>query len=156
MREWRDVQGLEDRYEVSNDGLVRAKPRILKPGFTHDGYPTVNIGGRTKYVHRLVAEAFLDNPQGKRVVNHKNGDRADSRLSNLEWATHSENNTDAYARGRTLPRADRVIGVSPDGQVIGPFASIRRAAESVGVQPSAVSSALRRHGSSAGYVWAYV
>lgn len=91
---------------MSNDGLVRSvdrvscgkrqKGKILKQVKNcRTGYMTVGLcaGGekKLKYVHRLVAEAFVSNPDGKPTVNHKNEDKEDNRASNLEWMTLEEN-----------------------------------------------------------------
>lgn len=114
--EWRDVKDFEGLYQVSNAGRVKriaggmgATPgHILKLFKRPDGYLEVTLcrGGKRKhtYVHRLVAKAFLGNaPSPKHQINHKNGDKADNRVENLEWVTPSENNRHAY----------RVLGKEP-------------------------------------------
>lgn len=88
---------------VNNGGFVKLEHRILKQ-FNHSrGYKVVSfqIGGDKykKYVHRLVCETFLDNPKGKPQVNHKDGDKTNNKLSNLEWATNSENRAHAVNNG---------------------------------------------------------
>lgn len=102
---WVDIQGFEGVYQVSNMGNVRSMARIvehpkgnffqpmqlLKPVLINKGYHSVTIGGKSVFVHRLVCEHFLDNPENKRQVNHKNLIRNDNRLENLEWNTPSEN-----------------------------------------------------------------
>ena len=95
---WRDVDGFAGMYQVSNMGgvksLVRGQ-RILEPSTQSEGYKSVTLyknGIRTQQlVHRLVASAFLPNPENKDMVNHKNGVRSDNRIENLEWNTRSEN-----------------------------------------------------------------
>jgi hypothetical protein len=106
------------------------------------------------YVHRLVALAFLDNPDFKRVVNHKNGNPKDNRLENLEWATHSENNAHAYRNnGRRAPSELKVAAVNEDGEIVMSFCSGAKAAKLMGVTTSAIWSAIRRNGTCAGYRW---
>lgn len=99
MREWRDVCGYEGLYQVSDDGLIKSfiSDRILKNVIDSKGYPTVVLckAGvhRRSRIHRLVAEAFIDNPDNKSYVDHVNTDRTDNRLCNLRWVTSTENNT---------------------------------------------------------------
>jgi hypothetical protein len=103
-KEWRDVAGYEDHYKVSSDGeIVGPKGRVLKGGINIRGYIFVILSKNNvqvnRVVHRLVAKAFLDNPEEKEDVNHKNGIKTDNRLINLEWATRSENIQHAYDTG---------------------------------------------------------
>lgn len=115
---WKDVPGYEGYYLVSNLGIVKSLNRtvairsgvygerkgvILKQVNDKFGYPTVPLYGPRKKarfkIHRLVALAFLDNPENKRTVNHIDGVKDNNRLENLEWATNSENNLHAYKVG---------------------------------------------------------
>lgn len=90
--EWRKVEDYPD-YEVSNLGDVRntCKGKIRKISKSFHGYRIIHIKPKTILVHRLVAKAFIPNPENKPHVNHKNSDRFDSRVENLEWCTHKEN-----------------------------------------------------------------
>lgn len=93
---WKDVPGCEGKYFVSNLGRVKGPKKILKPSISNWGYERLRI--RTNLgkaisprVHRLVAQAFIPNPEGKPEVNHIDGDKRNNRVSNLEWVTPSEN-----------------------------------------------------------------
>lgn len=89
-------------YYVSKCGQVFSfkRNKILKPKIDKDGYCeyTLRIDKNPKYLrgHRIVAETFLENPKNKPTVNHKDGNRQNNNLSNLEWATYSENNQHRY------------------------------------------------------------
>lgn len=111
--EYRDVVGFEDYFQVSNMGNIYSKRsnRILKQTKSKTGYWTfaTKIGGRNGSdhcfkVHRLVADAFIPNPEGKPFVNHIDGSKTNNILSNLEWVTAKENSAHAWATGLLLPR----------------------------------------------------
>lgn len=94
---WIDVNGHEGCYQVSNLGRIKSLPfkysptlKILKPCLLKIGYNEVNLRGEKHYIHRLVAQHFIDNPENKPEVNHKKGIKIDNRASELEWVTKSE------------------------------------------------------------------
>lgn len=146
MAEWRAVVGFEGRYEVSEDGEVRnaRTGRALKPGRCTNGYMMVHLGrGSTQRVHRVVAGAFVANPDRKPEVNHRNGVKSDNQAANLEWTTHSENHLHAH---HTIPRKRhaRQRGVVVSGAVVsGRFASVSAAAVALGVGDGNAAAAAR-------------
>lgn len=105
----RPISGFGGCYWVTENGAVTTTRRQGSPGgymkqqIGKDGYHRVNLTYRGKrktcLVHRLVAEAFIDNPDGKACVNHIDGDKGNNTVDNLEWCTYSENMCHAIARG---------------------------------------------------------
>lgn len=124
--EWRPVHGFEGLYEVSNRGEIRSLERDLtlkcgkvrhyksvnlSGGVDGKGYLTVNLtNGKTKKTfrfHRIVAEAFIPNPNGLPQVNHKDGNKLNNNVSNLEWCTDFENKQHARVHGLSARRDKR-------------------------------------------------
>lgn len=108
---WKDIVGYEDFYQISNFGRVKSKgryilckngkqffkhPQIIKPTLVNSGYKTINLHGKngklyTRLVHRLVAEHFIPNPNEWEQVNHKDENKHNNQVSNLEWCTQEYN-----------------------------------------------------------------
>jgi hypothetical protein len=122
---WKDIKGFEKLYQISNIGNVKRLPRkstnrhgdyILSERFLSlhvipNGYKVVvityNNKQYTKYIHRLIAESFIDNYENKKCVNHKDGNKLNNNISNLEWCTFQENVSHAIRIGLTPQRTSK-------------------------------------------------
>lgn len=117
---WNIIEGHNGRYEVSNLGnvksndisitrsygkIVRFKGKMLNLTDNGNGYLRIRLQSETNekayYVHQLVAKAFIENVNFKNNINHKDGNKKNNNVSNLEWVTHKENNIHAVATGLT-------------------------------------------------------
>jgi len=120
---------------------------------TRYGYLAVHIGEKKYFTHRLVAETFLENPQGKPQVNHINCNRLDNRVENLEWCTQQENMRSIETHKKL---SFRVCGKNKDGEVVCIYDSIRDAARS-GYSHSCIRNCLKyKHRKHKGLYWELV
>lgn len=118
---WKDVVGLEGYYKISSFGRIFSikSNRILirKPKYT--GYFDIDLykDGKcyNKRIHRLVAEAFIPNPENKPLVNHIDGNKQNNRVDNLEWVTDSENCLHAVHNSLYVPYAKRLYHILYNG-----------------------------------------
>ena len=150
---WKDIEGYEGRYQVSNLGRVRSVPRewdqfnrhgtlshyrtegsIIKPLFLK-GYITVGLRSDPSHfkripVHRLVAQAFIQNPDGLPQVNHKDEDKTNNRADNLEWCTAKYNANFGTRQYRIGKAKSKGIGkYDLQGHLVSTFATRKEAAE---------------------------
>lgn len=149
MEEWKDIEGYEGIYQVSDTGKVRVKRtgliRSLVLGKT--GYYKVSLkAGHSKTidVHRLVATAFIPNPEGKKEVNHINGIKTDNRAENLEWVTRNENTAHAIKTGLWNPKEGKriripVIAINESDGTAESFSSMKDASKKLGINPGSIS-----------------
>lgn len=170
MQEWRAVVGYEGLYEVSSNGDVRSLPtvskaratkvRVLKPSIDKIGYVYVSLTKDKKVkrctVHRLVAAAFIDNPDGKEQVDHIDGNKGNNAVCNLRWSTRSENirnpNTHWRISGENAVGARKVRCIE-SGAI---YCSAAEASRSLGFKKLAVKNAIARGHKCGGYHWEYL
>lgn len=159
--EWRDVLGFEELYQVSNHGNVRTIKKgeaEMSQQENRNGYMTVHLRNkgveRRAMVHRLVAEAFIPNPDELRDVNHKNGNKSDNRVENLEWASHSDNMTHSF---RELGKNVRhIVQIGLDGTLIERWNSIVEASEATGICRTDIQKCCKGERTMAGaFSWKY-
>ena len=93
---WKDIEGYEGAYQISNFGRIKNKIKILSPQINNCGYLRIILKNKHYSIHRLVALAFLPNPENKPQVNHIDGNKTNNYVTNLEWVTASENQKHNY------------------------------------------------------------
>lgn len=168
MREiWKDVKGLEGKYQVSNFGRVKSLhynqknySKVLKPQTNRCGYQTVNIGKKVRTIHRLVAIAFIPNPKELCQVNHKDGNKTNNHVQNLEWCSVSENNLHAYRTGLKKATSDhlkkRINQYDKDGNFIKEWESTKEIERELGIHHSNITACCKGKLKTCGnYVWRY-
>lgn len=170
MEEWKDIKGYEGLYKISNTGNVFSciKNRIMTPALCGKGYKKVMLCKdmiyKNKMIHRLVAETFIPNPENKRTVNHKDGNKQNNDVSNLEWNTYSENLKHAYKHGLNYwcegkgkdPRKVCMID-EYSGEILKTYDSIGKAYKDNNLfsQSSIIDVCIFKKSTAGGYVWRY-
>lgn len=143
--------------------------RILKPARKAKGYLYVQLSKegktRAKHVHRLVAEAFMANPEGKPTVNHKNGNKSDNTVDNLEWTTYTENNMHSVrvlGNNKQIEYSIKkaVLQYDLNGNFVAEYPSYREAQRRTGINGiDVVCRGERQKGkkqkTAGGYIWKY-
>lgn len=178
--EWKAIPGYEGLYEVSNLGRVRSlnyrhtgKTQVLKPQIPKNGYAQVqlyNNGGKWHSVHRLAAIAFIPNSNNYPEVNHKDENKTNNRVENLEWCdrkyncnygSHNEKISEANkrrmlseeARAKISKFSSKKIQCIETGQI---FDSLTKAAEYLHCTPNNINKSLKRGHKAGGYHWKYI
>lgn len=168
---WKDIENYDGLYQISNTGRIKSlrktsvskdkKWHIMKP-FATRGYFYIklrDLNGRDKSfpVHRLVASAFLPNPNGYKEVNHKDENKQNNSVENLEWCTRAYNMAYGSARVRQGVSCGRpVYQMTPSGIRIAIYASSEIAGKINGIDSSSIHKCCNRCRESAGgYLWAF-
>ena len=171
MEEWRNIKGYEGLYQVSNLGRIKSLPRytrngsckyekILTPGNDKEGYKLItlhkNNTARTYRIHRLVAEAFILNPNSLPEINHKDENPANNNSENLEWCTtkynHNYGTWRAKRIGKNNPRARKIRCIDTGDT----FNTIKEASEAYSIGRTNIGECLSgRTKTAGGYKWEY-
>lgn len=154
IEEFRDIPGYEGVYEVSNLGRVRRNGKILKPGKNRDGYLLVSLSKngirKTVRVHRLVALSFLSNPNNLPEINHRDENRTNNTVDNLEWCTRDYN--------INYSQAKPVLQYDLQGNFIREWPSMIKIERETGINRHDISQCclgLYHHKTAGGYLWKY-
>ena len=169
MSEWRDVPDYEGRYLVSDDGrLLSLRSGLMRPPLNDEGYRQIVLvkdgKQRCLLLHRLVALAFVPNPDGKPTVNHINEDKEDNRAVNLEWTTMRENDNHATRNARIADshrgrggKRKPVRMLTEGGLCVREYRGVVEAANEMGINATSISKCLRgARASAGGFIWRYV
>ena len=189
MEIWKDIKGYEGLYQVSSLGNVRSldtminckgaknidkhlrKGKVLKKYIGTSGYYTINLSKNSKIkvyrVHRLIANAFIPNINNLPLINHKDGNKLNNNINNLEWCTYAYNNKEAYRIGLKVGAEKGKYGkyskfskpllqYSVNGELIKEWENAEQVKRELGYCPENIRNVCNgRRKIANGYIWKY-
>jgi HNH endonuclease/NUMOD4 motif-containing protein len=151
--EWKTIELDGSALRVSNMGRVN-NTRITKGSLNASGYVSFGFKGKNLYIHRLVAEAFLEGKVAGSVVHHKDSDRSNNKVSNLQWVTPRENSQKCVDEGKLGKYRRRIARCDDSGEVLQIYESVTAASKAMGLKkPTMLHNAVRRGYRCVGYNW---
>jgi hypothetical protein len=162
---WKNIEEYP-KYQVSNHGRIKSldfngtkKKKILTPVVTRKGYLNINLylNGKIKNIpiHRLVAKAFIENPENKPQVNHIDGNKKNNNVSNLEWCTNQENMLHAFKTGLNK-HMRAVIQYDKEGNLLRSWRSMSDASKHYGISRAHIQHCCKgKRPSAGGFKWKY-
>ena len=169
MEQWKAIAGYEGLYQVSNLGRVKSlnynhtgTERIIISRKNRGGY--LYVKRKTITVHRLVATAFISNPHNLETINHKDEDKTNNTVSNLEWmsikdninyGTHNKRASETQINDKNKSKAVQMF--DRQGNLLATFPSTHEAERVTGIDHSHISKCCNgKHKSTGGYIWRYI
>ena len=174
---WKDIKGYEFRYQISNVGRIKSlrryvynhfsKEKILTPVLTKKGYLQIRLSDGKRFkgykIHRLVAQAFIPNPDNKPQVNHIDGNKLNNKVDNLEWCTGKENMIHAAKNkllkdvsGNKNPNCKKINQFDLDGNFIKEWDSIYDITNAFKIDRHIITKCCTfKCKSACGYIWRY-
>lgn len=158
---WRDIDGYKGLYQISNKGRVKSlkwgKERILKPVINNSGYYCINLYNdsviKRFLLHRLVAQAFIPNPHNLPEVNHKDENKKNNCVENIEWCDRRYNNNYG-TRNKRLSR--KILQYSKSGEFIREWKSAHEVERVLKIAQTNITQCCRgKHKSAYGFIWKY-
>ena len=169
----KNIKGFEEKYSITEDGKVWSKPnkfakhngKFIAISKRKDGYLMCNLykypKNIGKYIHRLVAEAYILNPDGKLEVNHIDCNKENNHYSNLEWATRKENVVHSFevlgkevASGKTHILSKAIVAIDDEGNIVEDFESAGQAQKSgKGYTTSNIARSIKNGTKHKGLLW---
>lgn len=157
-----DIPGYDGAYRISSDGKVYSANGVKATMVSNSGYERVSLWkkGKGKHfsIHRLVASAFIPNPNGLSFVNHKDGNKLNNDVGNLEWCDASGNMKHAYQNALISPKTTKIIQYTPDFEVVREWNSIAEASECLGLNHANVVTVCGQKTNrklAGGFIWRY-
>lgn len=165
--EWRDIIGYEGLYQVSNLGRVKSflyhngtNERIIKPIRLKNGYYNVGLSknkiSKRIYIHRLVADAFIPNPNNYPVINHKDENPSNNCVNNLEWCTQKYNMNYGTLKEKQKRESKSVLQYDLNNNFIKQWNSISDAEQKLNITHCNIVACLKhRRNNAGGFIWKY-
>lgn len=164
---WKDISGFEELYQVSNYGRVKSLPRktgnqycngVIKKAYNEFGYNRIQLVRKDRkkwfFIHRLVAEAFIPNPNNLPQINHIDGNKTNNNVDNLEWCTQKQNTIHAYKNG--LKKTRCIMQYDLSNNFIRNWDSIIDASRTLSIDRSSIQICCAgKYKTAGGYIWRY-
>lgn len=171
---WKDIYNYEGKYIIDNNGNVKnvKSGKVLSPANSGKGYMMLYLikdgVKERKYIHRIVAESFIPNPNNYKQVNHKDGIKNNNNVENLEWVTPSQNIKHAYREGlkkpffsgingKNHPCSKGILQIDKNNNIIKKWENISRASEELNISVPCISMCCNGIRKTAGnYCWKFI